>query len=279
MVSIMKGRSTTTIIAIVLLAVAAIGIGLAVARLNPPETLVLKPKADGEGIQAYRLVTLEDFDQVAVPDTETSVTENDLTAEYLAEKIEDGEPVFFTQNKLPGQRLDKREVGSDPQGSLSIVSADERLVLVSGSAAGTLGGLLFPGAIVTATANNGEVTSEFAKVIAFGIGGNVGSETQLQEAGGVDSGQDPASEANSGGQRLVLLAVSEGDADQLAGKDVSLTLNPHCKITDEGLFTSVSEALADQCRPAGRAASATATAADDEDAEDAVDETAAADEQ
>jgi hypothetical protein len=257
-----KRLNPPLIIAIVLIAVAGIGFFTALTNeQNRVNVMVAKTT-----LHPFIAIQSSDIGVSAV--SRSSLTPDDLTqADYksLYTDFKDASGKAAPRDLIPtftilnGQRIDKAALvdPARPQQSFSIVLPDERVVAASSSVSGADLGVVQPGAVVdvqTAGSGSDQVISSFAKVLCIssdpnGCTGVLGGG-QKPTLGKVKAGLG----SSSTGAVQILLALSQGDASQIAGQQVSLSLNTYCSVDQFGFFVSVQTGLRCQA-PAGRMAS------------------------
>jgi len=157
---------------------------------------------------------------------------------------------------LPGQRVDVNAlVGqgkanpTQAEQSFSIVLPDERVVAVSATVSGAILGVVLPGDVVDVqAAGNGsaQFVSTFAKVLCVSTSAS-GCKGVLAAGESPSVGNASITNGPSGGPVQILLAVAQGDADQIAGQQVTLSKNTYCAVDPFGFFVSVQSQL--RCNP------------------------------
>ena len=218
-----------TVIGIVLM----LGVGIAIAFAYQQARNTDNVMAAATDLAAFSFVDKEDLEVLAVP--KASITDNDLTESEYDELYGDGGMVL-TGLSLQGQRIDTREVASGPQESFSVVLSDERVVAATTTLSGAAVGTIQAGDVVDIASEGGSldggVLSDYAKVIciastAAGCSGVLPPGVDLTAAGDEDTG-----EIN------LLLAVEGQSANSISGQQVSLSLNPFCRVDRSGYFYS-----------------------------------------
>lgn len=244
-----------------LILLAAVGYLAAFKKAQDQVSVMVASK----NLPAFIVVQESDLTVAQIPAGALSpndLSEADYQADYVAKKV----PLIPTMPVLVDAQLDKRAIADKPQASFGIVLPDERVIAVTSSVSGAALGVIQPGNIVdvhTAGSGSGDAfVSSFAKVLCISPDPN-GCKGVLASGQSSTIGGDGNSKlANDGGPVKVLLVVDEGDAAQLAGEEVSLSLNTFCAVSPEGYFASTREDM--PCKvPTGRLGSSrpvTATA-------------------
>jgi hypothetical protein len=180
-------------------------------------------------IEPYSIVKGDQVRKAMV--AESSITREDLEwSEYEDQYLARDRPLVVTQQVLSGQRLDERVIARDGKESFAVVSPDERVVGVSTEIPGAVLGKIHVGDVVDATAEGSGASegavAKFAKVLCISLEPN-GCHVRTGGVGGAGS-DDPT----TGGGRPVkmLLAVEENVAGAIAGGEVTVSLNPFCRI-------------------------------------------------
>jgi Flp pilus assembly protein CpaB len=235
-----KTKTAPLIVGIILCVVAAVAFFLALTRVRDESNIIVAK----ENIAAFSYVDQSNSEPVGVP--KSSITENDITEK----EFNDLENKFATSTSfLAGQRIDKRSIVKG-ESSFGVVLPDERVVAVTSTVSGIGGGLIKPGDIVDVQIGGGsasggnQTVSEFSKVLCVALDPN---ECQDVVPDGV---KVPTSQTNSE-QIMVVLATPENDAASIAGQEVTLSLNPFCRVDARGYFFSprASEGSGFRCAP------------------------------
>lgn len=172
----------------------------------------------------------------------SSVRPGDMTWQYYKEhygSAADASQIIPVYTVVAGQVLDINVLAKSPQESFSIVLPDERVVAVTSSIAGAALGTIQPGDVVDAqTSGSGgaSIVAAFAKVLCIATSSS-GCRGVLPAGQDVIAGVKDTSYASNGGPIKLLLVVAATDANELAGKDVALSLNTQCGIDQYGYFT------------------------------------------
>lgn len=250
-----RKRNTTSKLPAIIVAVLILIVGIGfyqVVVLAKNETNVVTAAHD---LPAYSFVSDPELEFTPVP--KGSITENDLTEEEYRELYGDGGMVLTAQ-VLAGQRIDKREVAEGPQESFSVVLPDERVVAATTTLTGAAVGTIQAGNVVDVSTEgglDGGIGVEFAKVICIA---NSATDCQGVLPPGVDLSASGSSEGIS-----LLLAVPREAADEVSGKQVTLALNPFCRVDRTGHFVPTREDGAKECNAGDRLASASSGESED----------------
>jgi hypothetical protein len=216
---------------------------------------VVVPKED---LAAYSFVGESDVDFVGVP--KASVTEYDLTEDEFQNEYE-GE-VVISAPVLSQQRIDNRYIAAD-SASFAVVLPDERIVAATSSVAGAAVGTIQAGDVVDINAGGGLSVSEggssqYAKVLCIATQPS-GCSAVLPPGVNINANDNDETTGVTQAPVIVLLATVAADASAISGQEVTLALNPFCRVDKEGYFTSPREGTGDNrfmCRaPADRLAS------------------------
>lgn len=253
-----KRLNLPLIIAVVLILVA--GIGYYRAFIGAQDTVDVVAAATD--LPPFIAVQQNQLGHVSL--SHSSVRPGDMTwayynAHYGSKAGSARQQIIPVYAVVAGQVLDINVLAKSPQESFSIVLPDERVVAVTSSLAGSALGTIQPGDVVDAqTSNNGgsSVAASFAKVLCISTSAT-GCRGVLPAGENVVSGIK-SSNTSSGGPINILLVVAASDANQLAGQDVSLSLNTQCGIDQYGYFTQA-RASYPCVAPQGRDASQGAT--------------------
>lgn len=226
----------TAVIGIVVVVLAAILMGAVIVASKPSTQVVYVPKTD---IPAFRTLSIDnDLAQKEV--TKDGVFANALTPAAVEEMTKDGKDIYTIAPLVKDIPVFRSQVETDPVKALQIVSADEQVVGVTTSSAGSVAGTLRAGDVVDVVtdSNGGSQVYPFAKVIGFGT---------IKDAGRGVAGVEKPVEGSDDGDLQVILAVAKADAPSVAGQEVSLTKRPYCQVDAAGQITAVDAALADAC--------------------------------
>jgi len=239
-----SSSKSPAVIAGILIIVISIGFYQAVVAAKA-EKNVVTAKTD---LPAYSFVSDADLEFTPVP--KGSITENDITEDEYHELYgENG--LVLTERVLAGQRIDKREVAEGPQESFSVVLPDERVVAATTTLEGAAVGTIQAGDVVDVSSEGGDMSGgglvEFAKVICI-------ANTPSGCAGVLPPGVD-LSASGSGENVIVLLAVPRDSAEAVSGRQVSMALNPFCRVDRSGYFVATREGAEPECKAPGRMAS------------------------
>lgn len=231
-----------TIIVAILIIVVGIGFYQAVV-LAKNEVNVVTAAHD---LPAYSFVSDPELEFKPVP--RGSVGDTDLTEEEYRERYGDNGMVLTAQ-VLAGQRIDEREVATGPQESFSVVLPDERVVAATTTLAGAAVGTIQAGDVVDVSTDgglDGGADVQFSKVICI-------ANSAAGCRGVLPPGVDLSATGTSEGISLLLAVPSEA-ADSIAGKQVTLALNPFCRVDRTGHFLPTREGAEEQCAAPDRMA-------------------------
>jgi hypothetical protein len=233
------------IVASILILVVGIGFYQAVVVAKDEQGVVVAK----QDLAAYSFVDQAQIEFMPVP--RGSIREEDVTEDEYNELYGD-EGMVLTAQVLAGQRVDEREVASGPQQSFSVVLPDERVVAASTTATGAAVGTVQAGDVVDVSSEGGlEGTGpliEFAKVICIA---STPSGCQGVLPPGVDLSVSGGSEE---GSISLLLAVPRESATTIAGQNVTLALNPFCRVDRTGHFYTTREGAEEECQAGDRMA-------------------------
>lgn len=208
-------------------------------------------------IPAYTVMT--NTDVVFKPVAAGSITNEDITeSEWKSRKIkfEQENPgqdfgLIATVGILRDQRVDEREVSGKDAESFSVVSPDERIVAVTSDLPGVAIGTIRAGDVVDVTqsgagGSGSGGTAQYAKVVCLSV---TAAGCQKVLPAGILLSISDQQQGGAGGTATetsrvyVLLAVAQADSNDIAGRQVSLTLNPFCRVDSEGLFVSTRQSV------------------------------------
>lgn len=223
-----KTKTLPLIAGILLCLVAAVAFFLAFTNSRSQSNIMVAK----DNISAFSYVDSSNVEASAVADS--SITDNDLTEEEFQDL---GEKFAVTDSFLAGQRIDSRAIAEETS-SFGVVLPDERVVAVTSTLAGISGGLIKAGDIVDVQSGGsssdgaGDTVSGFAKVLCVALDPN--------ECQGVipDGVSVPRGDQQTGEQILVILATQQDEAGLISGKEVTLSLNPFCRVDSRGYFIS-----------------------------------------
>lgn len=244
-------KTVPLIIAVVLIGIAGIGFYRAIVGVQNLKPVLVAP----EDLAAYTFVTKEDLKVVDVP--EASITPEDLTVEEYDERyVVDGEDrgTVLTDSVLADQRIDERQVAEDPEKSFAVVLPDERVVAANTTMTGGALGTIRAGDIVDISTDSGTVgtesggSSSFAKVICIATDPSQ-CESVLPPGVRLETSQESDNVSGDDSDVTLLLAVAEGDASAIAGRSVTLSLNPFCRVDRNGFFISTRTDEQAACTP------------------------------
>lgn len=228
-----KTKTLPLIIGVGLCLAAAVAFFLAFTGARSQENIMVAK----ENISAFSYVDSSNVEAVGV--AKSSITGDDLTEQEFNDL---GQKFATASSFLAGQRIDSRSI-ADETASFGVVLPDERVVAATSTLAGISGGLIKAGDVVDVQAGGEssvdgttETSTAFAKVLCVAVDPN---ECQAVIPDGVNIPKGDESPGNSSDQQiLVILAAEENEAPLIAGKEVTLSLNPFCRVNPEGYFVS-----------------------------------------
>lgn len=235
-------------IVIILAALAcAAAVAVLAAQLQPATQTVYVPVHD---IGAYQPVNPK-IDLKKVELLKDDKSPYALTGKYLADQIKEFDGVvFFEQNVLEGEIIDRRKLGGNAVGSLSVVlGPEERVVAVTSSVVGTAGNIIRAGDVVAVVGGDGGTLADYAKVISVGVGAEAGRRAVGADSDNPESTDEQQQQQNASTMTL-LLGVSSDEAQLIASDNqgVAFVFNPFCKVQADGSIKPIDKpGAADAC--------------------------------
>jgi hypothetical protein len=233
------------ILGIVFVILAGVGAFIAISRAQNNEDIMVAKK----DIAAYSFVGPDQLQAQGV--AKSSVTSNDLTKKEFEDM---NSKAVVTGPFLADQRIDKRYIVKGQETSFAGVLPDERVVAASATVTGAAVGTIQAGDVVDASVEGGGSLVDFAKVLCIATEPS-GCKALLPA--GVKLNASDNSDGNSDSKSVLLLFAVPADlASEIAGKSVTLSLNPFCRVDNKGFFYSPQGQDGFQCQaPGGRDAS------------------------
>lgn len=233
------------VIGIILILVFAVAAFVILTEGKASRVTVLVPTSE---IGAFQRVDQEDLEAIEVLEDD-AITQRALTQSDFDELTDGGTvPVYSATTLLAGQLVSPEAFSSNPQNSYQIVRPDEELIGVTTTLSGAVAGTIRPGSIVRIVPddNGGLGTPTTAKVLCIGQG--------EQACAGIGGVREPIAGEDAEGI-VSVLAVSQDDAANFAGKEVTMSLVPFCEAVAGGDIKPRDKADAGACAQFNRGAS------------------------
>lgn len=245
-------------IAIVLGALAALLLILLASSLQRKETVLVAK----EPIAPYTPVTDGMLQEKSVP-SDSVDKQFDLTPDKLAEYKGKGKVLIARTEIFQGQRVHQRALTDSAVGSLSVVKDDERVVAISTSYSGVVGGAVVPGSVVDIISAGGSgplevsgnsdsgsaVLAKDVKVLGVGVGEGAASGLRPQGAGSLKGQGKNAANPSGSNTIIVVVAVKPDVAAAIAaaqGQDqLMMALNPRMTFNTAGELCEIGKCTDD----------------------------------
>lgn len=228
-------KNLPLLVAIVLIGVAGVGFYSIIQSVRN-DVKVLTAKT---ALAAYTPVSKASFEVIEVPQAAIEGNSNILTEENFDKLFPTG-VARVIYPFVQGQWILASGLAADDGTTLAAVLPGERVVGATSTYPGASLGAIKAGDVVNVTAGSEGGSAQNAKVLCITTVPSSCSNIVDPSAALVTptASSSQASTASDAGGIFLLLAVAETDADAIAGTQVSLVLNPFCRIDKSGYLVS-----------------------------------------